>query len=78
VFDRILLENLEQTRRLLAGQQIELAKRLREIERLMPKKRTAEDYTIFKQKRKKEGFVYCVRYYVNGKVLPTKFSLNIY
>jgi integrase len=76
MLDRILLENLEQTRRLLVEQQVELAKRLREIEKVMPKKRTTEDYTIFKQKRKKEGFVYCVRYYVNGKVLPTKFSLK--
>jgi integrase len=74
--NRILLEKLEQTRRLLVEQQVELAKRLREIDKVMPKKRTAEDYTIFKQKRKKEGFVYCVRYYVNGKVLPTKFSLK--
>jgi integrase len=76
MLDRILLENVEQTRRLLLRQQIELAKRLREIEKLMPKKRAKEDYTIFKQKRKKEGFVYCARYYVKGKVLPTKFSLK--
>jgi hypothetical protein len=39
MLDRILLENLEQTRRLLADQQVELAKRLREIEKVMPKKR---------------------------------------
>jgi integrase len=76
MLESILLKNLEQTRRLLLDQQVELAKRLREIEKVMPKKRTAEDYTIFRQKRKKEGFVYCARYYVNGKVLPTKFSLK--
>ena len=71
-----MFESLEQTMRLLLNQQIELAKQLRGIEKLMPKKRTNEDYTIIKQKRKKEGFVYCVRYYVNGKLLPTKFSLK--
>ncbi|MDR1106570.1 MAG: tyrosine-type recombinase/integrase [Treponema sp.] len=71
-----VLESLEQSRVLLVSQQIDLTKRLRELEKLMPKKRTAEDYSVFKQKRKKEGFVYCVRYYVNGKVLPTKFSLK--
>jgi integrase len=71
-----VLESLEQSRRLLLEQQTEIAKRLREIEKLMPRKKTAEDYTIIRQKRKKTGFVYCVRYYVNNKVLPTKFSLK--
>lgn len=74
--NRVMFEGLEQTRYLLLNQQIELAKQLREIERLMPKKQTTKDYTIIKQKRKKEGFVYCVKYYVNGKLLPTKFSLK--
>jgi hypothetical protein len=41
-----VLESLEQTRRLLLEQQIDLAKRLREMEKLMPRKRTTEDYTI--------------------------------
>jgi integrase len=76
MLETLVLESLEQTRRLLQEQQTDIARRLREIERLMPRKRTAEDHTIIKQKRKKEGFVYCVRYYVNGKVLPTKFSLK--
>jgi hypothetical protein len=76
MLDAFVLESLEQTRRLLQEQQIDLPKRLREIDKLMPRKRTMEDYTIIKQKRKKEGFVYCVRYYVKGKVLPTKFSLK--
>jgi hypothetical protein len=71
-----MLEGLEQTRNLLLNQQIELAKQLREIEKLMPRKRTAEDYTIIKQKRKKNSFVYCVKYYVNGKLLHTKYSLK--
>ena len=76
MMNRVMLEGLEQTRNLLLNQQIELAKQLREVERLMPKKRAENDYSIFKQKRKKESFVYCVRYYVNGKLLPTKFSLK--
>jgi hypothetical protein len=71
-----MLEDLEQTKTLLLNQQVELARQLREIERLMPKKRTDQDYTIIKQKRKKKGFVYCAKYYVNGKLLPTKFSLK--
>jgi len=70
--NRAMLEGLEQTRNLLLNQQVELARQLREIEKLMPRKRTAEDYTIIKQKRKKGGFVYCVKYYVNGKLLPKK------
>ena len=76
MMNRVMLEGLAQTQKLLLNQQIEVAKQLREIEKLMPRKRTEQDYTIFKQKRKKEGFVYCVRYYVNGKPLPTKFSLK--
>jgi len=76
MLNRVMLEGLEQTRNLLLNQQIEVAKRLREVEKLMPKKRVENDYSIFKQKRKKESFVYCVRYYVNGKLLPTKFSLK--
>lgn len=71
-----MLGSLEQTRHLLLNQQIEIARQLREIAKLMPKKRKEQDYTIIKQKRKKEGFIYCVRYYVNGKLLPTKFSLK--
>jgi len=38
----IFFESLEQTRRLLLNQQIELAKQLREIEKLMPRKRISE------------------------------------
>ena len=74
--NRVMMGGLEQTRHLLLQQQIGLARQLREIEKLMPKERTAEDYTIFQQKRKKDGFVYYVKYYVNGKRLPTKFSLK--
>jgi hypothetical protein len=70
-----MLGGLEQTKTLLLNQQIELARQLREIEKLMPRERT-EDYTIIKQQRKKESFVYCAQYYVNGKRLPTKFSLK--
>jgi len=76
MLNRIVLESLEQSRNLLLEQQIDIAKRLREIQNLMPRKRIADDYTVFKQKRKKGGFVYCVRYYENGKVKPTKYSLG--
>ena len=76
MMNRVILEGLEQTRNLLLNQQIELAKQLREVEKLMPKKRAEQDNSIFKQKRKKDAFVYCVRYYVNDKVLKTKFSLK--
>jgi hypothetical protein len=75
MINRVMLEGLEQTKILLLNQKVELARQLREIEKLMPKER-AEDYTIIKQQRKKEGFVYCAQYYVNGKKLPTKFSLK--
>jgi hypothetical protein len=71
-----MLQGLEQTRSLLLNQQIELAKQLREIGKLMPKERAAGDYTLIKQKRTKTGFVYCIRYFVNGKCLPTKYSLK--
>lgn len=72
--NKVYLGSLEQARRLLLNQQIELIRQLREIEKLMLKKRE-NDYTIRKQKRK-NGFVYCVYYYVNGKPLPTKYSLK--
>jgi integrase len=71
-----MLGGLEQTRNLLLQQQIGLNRQLREIDRLMPKKRTDNDYSIIKQARKKEGFVYCAKYYVFGKLLPTKYSLK--
>lgn len=76
MMNRVMLEGLEQTKNLLLNQQIELARQLREIERLMPKKSTEKDYTIIKQKRKKESFVFCAKYKVNGKFLKTKFSLK--
>jgi integrase len=76
MLNRVMLQGLEQTRHLLLNQQVELAKQLKEVEKLMPRERASEDYTIIKQKRKKEGFVYCVQYYVNGTKLPTKFSLK--
>ena len=76
MMNRVMLEGLEQTRNLLLKQQVGLSKQLREIEKLMPKKQTTKDYTIIKQQRKKEGFVYCVKYKVNGKFLKTKFSLK--
>ena len=76
MINQVMFESLEQTRQLLLNQQVELAKQLRGIEKLMPKKRLEKDHTIFKQKRKKEGFVFCVRYYVNGKLMKTKYSLK--
>jgi hypothetical protein len=71
-----MLGGLKQTKILLLNQQVKLAKQLREINKLMPRERTDHDYTIIKQQRKKESFVYCAQYYVNGKRLPTKFSLK--
>jgi len=73
---QVILGGLEQTRNLLLQQQIEITRRLKELEKIMPKKRTGNGYTIIKQERKKDGFVYCVRYYFLGKLLPTKYSLK--
>jgi hypothetical protein len=42
MLNTFVLESLEQTRRLLLEQQTDLAKRLREIDKLMPRKRTTE------------------------------------
>jgi hypothetical protein len=70
-----MLGSLEQTRNLLLQQQIEVSRQLREIGKLTPKK-SNNDYIIIRQGRKKEGFVYCVKYYVFGKLLPTKYSLK--
>jgi len=76
LLNRIALETLEALRSFLLDQQKDIARRLLEIRRQMPKKKTADDYTIIIQGRKRTGFVYCVRYYVDGKCLPTKFSLK--
>lgn len=72
---QVMLGSLEQTRNLLLQQQIEVSRQLREIGKLTPKK-SNNDYTIIRQGRKKEGFVYCAKYYVLGKLLPTKYSLK--
>ena len=74
--NQVMFQGLEQTRNLLLYQQIELAKQLKEIERLMPRKPTEKDYSIIRQARAKKDFVYCAKYKVNGKFLKTKFSLK--
>jgi len=76
MLNRIVLETLEASKGFLLDQQKDIAKRLVEIRKQMPKKRVTEDYTIILQSRKKTGFVYCVRYYIDGKCLPTKYSLQ--
>ena len=77
MLDERLIKGLKETKNLLLSQQVELAKQLKEIEKLIPREQIAHNgYAILKQKRKKTGFIYCVRYYVNGKLLKTKFSLK--